>query len=55
MPTHTGFVPFRLIDVGGNCNAPWRILTSDDLFVRETRIIEYMTLSHCWGDSSFLH
>ncbi|KAF7507839.1 hypothetical protein GJ744_010003 [Endocarpon pusillum] len=48
------FVPSRLIDVGHTHNSRWRILTGDDLSMRKPHDMEYMTLSHCWGGSSFL-
>jgi Heterokaryon incompatibility protein (HET) len=48
------FVPSRLVDVGSTDYSPWRILTSEDLASKQPYDMEYMTLSHCWGNASFL-
>jgi Heterokaryon incompatibility protein (HET) len=51
---HTGFVPSRLIELGFDHQSTWRLVMAEDLVPQLPEAVEYVTLSHCWGKSSFL-
>ncbi len=53
-PTRSFFLPSRLIFIDRSEDTKWRLIERDEVALNALGSMDYMTLSHCWGQSSFL-